>query len=360
MSDTCRAVVFPGDGTYEIRDLPMPSPPPGGAVLKVEAVGLCASDVAQLHGHKHVPGEVSPVVPGHEIVGRVHSLADGADLGVAVGQRVAVDLVWRCGECAVCRSGQPYCPNMHVFGYTRGLDVGTGLHGGYGEYMEVPAGSHLLPLTDDSPAAELSLFEPLASVVSWFGRVALVPGETVLVQGPGHMGLIGAAYAKVLGAGTVIVSGTGSDGVRLAAATDLGVDHVVNVDEEDLVAAVGRITGGAMVDVAVDLTDAAAPVGLALQAVRMGGRVLWAGLKNMTPVPVLSDLVPLKGLTVVGGTGSTAASMEEAVALLNRGGFPTRALLGEVFTLDTLDEAMGLLTRTLPDRDAVRVGLVHT
>ena len=63
----------------------MPSAPAGGAVLKVEAVGLCASDVAQLHGHKHVPGEVSPLVPGHEIVGRIHELAPDANLGVSRG-----------------------------------------------------------------------------------------------------------------------------------------------------------------------------------------------------------------------------------------------------------------------------------
>lgn len=357
---TCRGVVFPGDGTYEVREFPMPEPPAGGAVLKVEAVGLCASDVAQLHGHKHVPGEVSPLVPGHEIVGRVHALAPDADLGVSVGQRVAVDLVWRCGECEVCRSGAPYCPQMHVFGYTRGLDERSGLHGGYGEYLEVYANSHLLPLTDAVSAAELSLFEPLASVVNWFGRVALARGETVVVQGPGHMGLICAAYAKHLGAGTVIVSGTSADAFRLEAALAVGVDHVVNVDEEDLVSAVTRITGGAMADVAVDLTDAAVTVGLACEVVRMGGRVLWAGLKNMAPVPVVSDLVPLKGLTVVGGTGSTAESMVTAVEILNAGMFPTGALLGEVFTLDTLDEAMGLLLRTLPGRDAVRVGLIHS
>ena len=92
MPDTCRAVVFHGDGTWVLRDdFMVPTPPPGGAVLAVEAVGLCHSDVAQLAGHKHVPGEVCPVVPGHEIVGRVHALADDAELGVAVGDRVAVE-----------------------------------------------------------------------------------------------------------------------------------------------------------------------------------------------------------------------------------------------------------------------------
>ena len=63
---TCRAAAFNGDGTYDIRTFPKPTPPPGGAVLKVEAVGMCSSDVSQLAGHKHVPGEVAPVVAGHE------------------------------------------------------------------------------------------------------------------------------------------------------------------------------------------------------------------------------------------------------------------------------------------------------
>jgi threonine dehydrogenase-like Zn-dependent dehydrogenase len=357
--DTCRAAVFNGDGTYEVREFPVPTPPPGGAVLRGEAVGLCASDVAQLHGHKHVPGEVSPVVPGHEIVGRVHALAPDAALDVRVGQRVAVDLVRRCGACDVCRSGSPFCSQMQLYGYTQGLDVRSGLHGGYGEFMEILPNTQLLPLTDDVPASQLSLFEPLANVVNWFGGVGVQPGESVVVQGPGHMGLICAAYAKLLGAGTVIVTGRGADRFRLDAALTIGADHVIDVDAEDLVGSVANLTDGRMCDVAVDLTDATVTVGACLELARMGGRVLWAGLKNMSQVSVVSDLVPLKGLTVVGGAGSTAASMRTAVDVLNSGRFPTASLLGEVFTLDRIDEAMALLMRAAPGRDAVRVGLVH-
>ena len=129
--DTCRAAVFSGDGTYEVREFPVPVPPPGGAVLAVEAVGLCASDVAQLHGHKHVPGEVSPVVPGHEIVGRVHALDPAADLGVQVGQRVAVDLVWRCGDVrGVPHPVRRSASRCRCTATPRALDVGSGLHGG--------------------------------------------------------------------------------------------------------------------------------------------------------------------------------------------------------------------------------------
>src|SRR3954470_1464845 len=107
MPDTCRAAVFLGNGTYEIRELPIPEPPPGGAVLKVEAVGLCGSDVAQFDGIELVPGgSAFPVVPGHETVGRVVALAKDADLGVSEGDRVAVNEILSIA------------PAMRIYGYS--------------------------------------------------------------------------------------------------------------------------------------------------------------------------------------------------------------------------------------------------
>ena len=92
MTGTCRAAVFRGDETDEIREFPIPDPPPGGAVLQVEAVGLCGSDVPQFAGIELVPGACAfPVVSGHETVGRVAKLATDAALGVAEGDRVAVN-----------------------------------------------------------------------------------------------------------------------------------------------------------------------------------------------------------------------------------------------------------------------------
>ena len=354
MSSTCRGVVFNGDGTFQLRDdFPVPEPPAGGGVLKVEAVGMCGSDVAQLHGHKHVPGEKSPVVPGHEIVGRVHALADDANLGVAVGDRVAVDLVVR----APVTENNPFGLG-EVYGYTLGIEDDHGLWGGYGEYMGVLPNTHLVKLTDDIDATELTLFEPLANVCNWFSRMPVVEGETVVVQGPGHMGLVYAAEAKRRGAETVIVTGTDADALRLEVAREVGADVTVDITATDLVAFVGDITGGAMADIAVDLADTTATVPLCLSLVRQGGKVQLAGLKNLAPVEMITDLIVLKGLTVQGGSGSTPSSMREAVAILNSGEFPTGPLLGEVFGLDQIDQAMALLQRTA-DHDAVRVGLRH-
>ncbi|WP_419917536.1 zinc-dependent alcohol dehydrogenase [Candidatus Poriferisocius sp.] len=354
-TSTCRAVVFNGDGTYHRRDdFAVPEPPAGGGVLKVEAVGMCGSDLAQLHGHQHVPGEKAPLVPGHEIVGRVSALAADADLGVAVGDRVAVDLIVRVPPTDTNPFGLG-----HLYGYTMGVDDDHGLWGGYGEYMGLLPGSHLMKLTEDTDAAELTLFEPLASVCNWFGLMPVVDGDTVVVQGPGHMGLVCAAEAKRRGAGTVIVTGTGMDGLRLEVAREVGADMTIDVTAADPVELVSGVTGGAMADMVVDLAaDTVATVPLCLNLVRQGGKVLLAGLKNMAPVELVSDMIVLKGLTVQGGAGSTYDSMEESVAILNSGEFPTGPLLGEVFGLDRMDEAMAMLQRTA-DRDAVRVGLRH-
>jgi len=358
-AESCDAAVFLGDGTVEVRSFAVPAPPPGGAVLRVEAVGLCGSDLSQLHGHHYVPGEVSPVVPGHEIVARVHALAPDAHLGVAVGQRVAVDLVVRCGTCAACMGGSPLCERMRLYGYTFPLTERSGLYGGYGELMEVTAGTHLMGLTDAVPAEELTVFEPLANVVNWLSSAQVGPGTSVVVLGPGHMGLTCAALALAWGAGPVIVTGTGRDARRLEAARQLGCSATVDVEAEDVAAVVRAHTAGAMADVVVDLTDADAAVQATLELVRFGGTVVWAGLKHMRPVPVVSDLVPLRALTVIGASGSTAQSMETAVDLLNAGRIPTRTLVGETFTLGEIDRALDLLARADPGHDALRVGLVH-
>jgi threonine dehydrogenase-like Zn-dependent dehydrogenase len=251
MTTKCRAMVFNGDGTYEMRMFDRPRPPAGGAVVKVEAVGMCSSDIEQLKGVKHVPGEVAPVVAGHEMVGRVVALADDARFPVAIGDRVAVDLILRSGL---------YSGKMLLYGYTMGLDVEGGLWGGYGEYMCIAPGTNLMKLTESLPAEHLTIFEPLANAVNWVGLAGVKAGDSVVVQGPGHV----------------------------------------------------------------------------------------------------TDRIVLNALTVRGGAGSTEPSMQTAVRLLNEGQVPTEALLGEVLTLDQFEEALLLLKRVHPHREAIRVTIRHS
>ncbi len=343
--------MFNGDGTYDIRAFAKPAPPAGGAVIEVEAVGMCSSDLAQLAGHKHVPGEVAPVVPGHEIVGRVAALADDADLGVSVGDRVAVDLVLRGGG---------YQGKLVVYGYTLGVDDGSGLWGGYGEYMSVLPGSNLMKLTESVPAEHLTIFEPLASAVNWVETAGMRRGDAVVVQGPGHVGLMCLVAARIAGASTIIVTGTSADALRLEAARRAGAHHTINVDEEDMVARVKDITGGIGAPVVMECTAMSTQaVQQAFDVVRFGGTVVLAGLKNMAPVEIVTDKIVMNSLTVKGGSGSTERSMKAAVGYLNEGRVPTDILLGEVYSLDDFDEAMTLLKREHPERDAIRVTVRH-
>ena len=349
MPQTCRAAVFLGDGSYEIRALPIPEPPPGGAVLQVEAVGLCGSDLAQLHGVELVPGASAfPIVPGHETVGRVVALAPDAQLGVSEGDRVAVDEVLSMAP-------------LRVYGYSDMTGAGAlGLWGGYGEYMELFAGTRLHRLPDDVPAAELTVFEPLANAVNWVAVAGVEEGDTIVIQGPGHQGL--AVLEAVLQAkpSMVVVTGTSQDTLRLDAARAIGAHHTVMVDVEDAVAKVRDLTAGAGVDKVFDVATAVQTVPLALDLVCFRGTVLLAGLKHFDAVPgFISDKIVVAGLKVFGGSGFTPESMAEAVELLRSGAVRTDTMAGEVFDIEHIDDAMALLGRRDPSRDAVRVSLAH-
>ncbi len=351
MTTKCRAIVFNGDGTHEMRIFDKPTPPPGGAVVKVEAVGMCSSDLEQIKGHKHVPGEVAPLVAGHEMVGRIEALARDAQFPVAVGDRVAIDLILRTGL---------YHGKMLLYGYTMGLDVEGGLWGGYGEYMCIAPGTNLMKVTEAVPAEHVVIFEPLANAVNWVGIAGVKKGDAVVVQGPGHVGLMCIVAAKAAGASCVIATGTSSDSLRLEAARKAGAHHIINVDKEDVVQRVKEITNGWGANVVIDVTSMSkVAVQQAFDVVMFGGTVLLAGLKNNAPVEIVTDRIVLNALTVRGGAGSTEPSMKTAVRLLNDGQVPTEALLGEVLSLDQFDEALQLLGRQHPHREAIRVTIKH-
>jgi threonine dehydrogenase-like Zn-dependent dehydrogenase len=323
---TCRAVVFDGTQGMEVREFPIPDVPEGGAVLRVEAVGLCASDLAQFRGMHNTPAATFPVVPGHEIVGRIDRIsASAADAwGVHEGDRVAVDETIVCGRCSGCREGT-LCEHLLVYGHDFSADEAPGLFGGYGEYMALLPDTTVYRLPDGVAAEELTLFEPLANALFWTRPV-------------------------------IIVTGTGADGLRLETARRVGATATVDVDAEDPIERVRQLTEGKMADVVMDVAaHVTRTVNLCLDLVRNRGRIVLAGLKDFQPVEgLVTDWIALRGLTIHGGGG---LDVPASVELLRTGRVPTAELRGEVFTLDGVEEALQMLARTIPGRDAVRVGL---
>jgi threonine dehydrogenase-like Zn-dependent dehydrogenase len=338
-----RAIVFNGDGTWEERQFAMPGLRPGGAVLRVEATGLCHSDVDQFYGHSPVPsGGVFPTIPGHEVVGRIERIDPRAaeEWGVREGDRVAVRTI------VVTPQG------MRVYGNDFALDEGSGLFGGYAEYMELVPGSAVHRLREDLPAAQLTIFESLCNAVTWVHPVN--QGDVLVVEGPGHMGLASVVAARARGAGTIIVTGLSRDRLRLDTALRVGADHVIDVEKQDAAERVREITGGRMADVVLDAASGS-PVtfAVALDLVRPGGTIVAAGFKDR-PAEVDVSLIPRRNLRILPGAGLDLAG---ACTLINEGRVPTADLLGETFPLERFEEALALLDRRLPGRDAVRVSL---
>ncbi len=339
-----RAIVFNGDETWEMRELPVPDPKPGGAIMRVEATGLCHSDIDHFRGHVHTSyGGAFPSIAGHEIVGRIEKITAEAreEWGVEEGDRVAVR------DIVIMPDG------YRIYGHDFSVDEGSGLHGGFAEHLELLPGSMVYRLREDAPADELTVFEPLSCAVTWVEPIS--PGDTVVIEGPGHMGMATIVAARAAGASKIIVTGTTKDQFRLDCARKIGADDTIDVETEDPVARVAEITGGAMADVVLDAA-AGNPitVNLAMHLVRKGGHVVIAGMKDKPLDGFHSDWIPTRRITIHPGAG---LDTKGAVDLINQGKVPTSALLGESFPLEQFEQAFSLLTRQTPGRDTVRVAL---
>ena len=339
-----RAIVFNGDETWEMCELPVPDPQPGGAIMRVEATGLCHSDVDHFRGHVHTSyGGAFPSIPGHEIVGRIEKITPAAadQWGVKEGDRVAVR------DIVVLPDG------YRIYGHDFSIHEGSGLYGGFAEHLELLPGSMVYRLREDVPAPELTVFEPLSCAVTWVEPVS--EGDTVVIEGPGHMGMASIVAARAAGAASIIVTGVGRDQFRLDCAVKIGADHAINVEADDPVERVREITEGRMADVVLDAASGhPITVNLAMALVKKGGHVVIAGMKDEPLEGFHSDWIPTRRITIHPGAG---LDTEGAVRLINEGSVPTAELLGDTFTLERFEDAFSLLTRQTPGRDSVRVAL---
>lgn len=289
-------------------------------------------------------GGVFPTVPGHEIVGRIEQISPeaAAEFGVREGDRVGVRSYVLTADGSTC-----------VYGFDFPLDEASGLFGGYADYMELVPGSEVQKLRGDLPATELTLYECLANSAT-FVRPAQ-PGESLVVLGPGHMGLAAVVAARAQSVGTIVVVGLSRDRLRLDTALRIGADHAVDLESEDLLARVAEVTGGRMADVVLDVASGN-PVSFvtAFELVRYGGKVVAAGMKDRPLDGFDINQIPLRGITVLPGGG---VDLSLACSMINDGKVPTAELAGESFPLEQFEEALALTERRVDGQDAVRVSL---
>lgn len=328
------AVVRSFGAPANTEERPIPQPGPGQVLVRLEACGLCHTDLHAMHGDWPVkPG--LPLVPGHEGVGIIEQVGDGVTIRT-VGQRVAMPwLGYACGECRFCVDGREnLCERQYNNGY--------GVDGGYAEYMLADA-KFAVPVPDGITALDAA---PLtcAGVTTYAAikNARIVPAETVAVFGIGGLGHLAVQYARLVGAKVIAVDVSDE---KLALATELGADHVVNAAKTDPVTAI-RDLGGA--DVSVVLAVAPTVFAQAFDALNRGGRLVLVSLPadGHITLPIFDTV--LKGISVIGSIVGTRQDLAEVFALHAAG---RTKVITETRELDQVNTAVDeVLAGSVPAR----------
>lgn len=356
--ETMKAWVLGDPGQLTLVDKSVPTPKKAEVLVRIDAVAICATDLEIIaHGP---PAQIQGglpfnknFTPGHEYMGTVVALGPGVD-EFNIGDRVTVEIHAGCGQCKRCRQGM--YTSCHNYGKNYGdFDKGHRANGfttdgGFCEY-QVNNVNTLIHVDDSMTDEEATLV--VTAGTSMYGLTelgGLVAGESVVVSGPGPIGLLGAAVAKALGAQPVILTGTRDN--RLEIGKQLGADHVINVRNEDAVEAVRRLTDGKGVDYVVECSGAPNAVNEAARMLNRGGKICLAAFPS-EEVPIDVAYLVRNNIYLYGIRGEGKSATHRAEAFMRQKRFDARIIHTHTFDMEDLPEAL----RYAKDRveDAIKV-----
>jgi len=298
-----------------IEEMPRPQVDAGELLVRVEACGVCGSDVMEWYRLDR-----APLVLGHEIGGQITSVGEGVTR-YRKGDRVTAAHHVPCNTCHYCLSGHhTVCDTLRQTNFRPG---------GFAEYLLLPAinvdrGVFLLP--DEVSYEEATFVEPLACVLRGQRRAKMPPGSSVLVIGSGVAGLLHVQLARTLGAGRVIA--TDITPYRLEAAQQFGADVAIHA-EEDLPARLRQVNQGLLADLVIVCAGATSAVAQALQSVERGGTVLlFAPTNPGVTIPVsINELFWRNDITLTTSYAGSPADHQEALELIRAGTIPVRRMI---------------------------------
>jgi L-iditol 2-dehydrogenase len=328
-----KALLLSEYNRLEITDLPMPRPGRDEVLVRVEACGICGSDV---HGYDGSSGRrIPPIVMGHEAAGRVAAVGAGV-ANVHEGERVTFDSTIYCGECEYCRRGEMnLCERRQVLGvstpeYRRA--------GAFAEYVVVPQRVvHRLP--ESVPFAEAAMIEPLAVAVHAVAISDIPESGSAVVIGAGMIGLLVLEVLRDAGCLRVYVADI--DASRLELAKQLGATNVINAKTADTVAEVRRLTAGAGVDVALEAVGSTPTVKAAIESVRKGGTVTLIG--NIAPTVEIPLQTVVSRQIRLQGSAASSGEYPQAIEMLARGAVDMKSLISVVAPMEEGPDWFGRL-----------------
>lgn len=331
----------PGAGNVKLKEVPEPIAGLGQVRIAVKAAGICGSDIHILHDDIKLVVK-PPVVMGHEFSGFIDQIGEGVE-GWHVGDRVTAETTVRtCGKCISCRTGYyNRCANKEILGYVH--------NGAFAPYTVVHA-SRLHRLPDEVDFVSGAMTEPTACCVRALYELArITPGDTVMVAGPGAIGLLSAQLARAAGA-CVFVAGTPPDRGRLELARELGADETLVAGEDDVRAAVLGATDGQGCDVFVEASGAPAAARMGMDLVRRNGQYVQIGLAG-EPFEIDLSLLAYKELRMVGSLGQIWTAWRRALPLMASGKVQTRPLATHILPLTEWQEGF----RIFEEKEGIKV-----
>ncbi|WP_415854802.1 zinc-binding dehydrogenase [Sinomonas sp. G460-2] len=338
-----RAVVCNGPNDYRLEERPVPTPGPDELLMKVEAVGVCASDVKCYHGaakfwgDEHRPAYTQKgITPGHEFVGIVVAGGDAAleRRGVSIGTRIVCEQIVPCGECRFCQRGQYWmCAPHEMFGF-RGFD------GAMADYVLVSARARTHVAPADLPAHHAAFAEPLSCALHAVERAGIQFEDVAVVAGCGPIGLGMIAGARAKNPMTVVALDMSDE--KLALARKCGADVTINIASEDAIQRVRDLTDGYGADVYLEATGHPSAVSQGLNILRKLGTYVEYSVFRSEATVDWSIIGDDKELNVLGAHLGPHC-WPAALKLLQDGKLPMAEICSHQFPLEQFLDAISLV-----------------
>jgi len=309
-----QVAMYYNNNDVRLEELPTPSIGTGELLVKVQASGICGSDVMEWYRIKK-----APLVLGHEVAGEVTQVGEGLTR-FKEGDRVCVSHHVPCNTCRYCLNGHhTVCQTLHTTNF---------FPGGFAEYIRVPAinvdrGTFLLP--DEVSFEEATFIEPLACVVRGQREANLKPGQHVLILGGGISGLIHVLLARATGAERIIV--TDISEYRLKMAKEFGANSVISA-KEDVPIRLGQVNEDRLADLVIVCTSALSAFQQALQSVDRGGTVLcFAPTEPEVTLPIPVNDFWRNSIKIMPSYGNSPQDATIAIELIRSGAVPVGKMI---------------------------------
>jgi 2-desacetyl-2-hydroxyethyl bacteriochlorophyllide A dehydrogenase len=339
--DKAKAWVLGGPDELLLHDKPTPVPARAEVLVRIDAVAICATDLEIIHSGS--PASIQGglpfnknFTPGHEYMGTIAALGPSVD-EFRIGERVSVEIHAGCGQCKRCRQGM-YTSCLNYGKPEKGHRAnGFTTDGGFAEYA-INHINTLARVPDTMSDAEATLVVTAGTSMYALTELGgLVAGESVVVIGPGPIGLLAVAVAKALGASPVILTGTRRK--RLAIGKELGADRIINISEENPVEIVKQLTGGIGADYVIECAGTVETVDQAIHMTNRGGKLCLAAFPHE---PVTTDLAHLvrNNIYVYGIRGEGRSATHRAMELMAEKRFDATKIHTHTFPLADLPTAL--------------------